>query len=363
MALTPEPIALWVIPVADLGGVARHVLDVARQGVPGWRLVVLCPEGALADRLRAQGAAVTTGALGPDAGFIASVRTVRTTARALRPTIVHSHLAYADIVVAATPLPRGARRFTTEHGIAGDDAVYHGSAVRSRIMSAVHRMRLRRFDGVVAVSEATKQAMVAKWHPRQPIVVIRNGVDVPEGAARRAVAASTREQLRILSLSRLSPEKRIDALIDAFAIVRVSRPEATLTIAGAGPLEQQLKAQVTQLGLDDAVAFAGFVDPDEALAEADVIAQLSVWENCSYTLLDAVARGLPVVASDVGGNGEIVAAESLVPSPIESGVVAATLISAGGGGGAAVVGEVATVGEMTLRLRGVYESRGGHGDE
>lgn len=328
--MTIDPIALWVVPVPDLGGVARHVLDAARQGLPGWRLVVLCPEGPLAERLRAQGAAVTTGALGPEAGLVASVRTLRGVVRALRPAIVHSHLAYADIVVAATPMSHGTRRFTTEHGIAGDDAVYHGSAVKSRIMSTVHRVRLRRFDGVIAVSDATKSAMIAKWRPLQQITVIRNGVDVTEGIVRRSETApyTTAEAgLRILSLSRLSPEKRIDMLIDAFALVHDSHPDATLTIAGTGPLEADLKAQVTRLALGDAVAFAGFVNPNEAMAEADVIAQLSVWENCSYTLLDAVARGLRVVASDVGGNSEIVPASSLVGNPVEPASVAAALIA------------------------------------
>ena len=62
------PLTLWVVPVADLGGVARHVLDVARVGLPGLRLAVLYPEGPLAERLREQGAAVFTGAVGPDAG-------------------------------------------------------------------------------------------------------------------------------------------------------------------------------------------------------------------------------------------------------------------------------------------------------
>jgi len=353
VALTTEPIALWVVPVADLGGVARHVLDATRQGVPGWRLVVLCPQGPLAERLRTQGAAVTTGPFGPDAGLAASVRTLRSTARTLRPTIVHSHLAYADIVVAVTPLPRGMRRVTTEHGIAGDDAVYHGTAWRSRIMSTVHQLRLRRFDTVIAVSEATKNAMLTKWRPRQEITVIRNGVDLPEGAVRRdASDADGAAPLRILSLSRLSPEKRIDCLIDAFALVLRTRPDATLTIAGTGPLEEDLKAQVARLGLADAVTFAGFVDAEKAMAETDVIAQLSVWENCSYTLLDAVARGLRVVASDVGGNSEIVSAESLVSDPSDSVAVAAAL--ADHGNDDAVVGAVASVADMAAFTSAVY---------
>lgn len=300
--------ALWVVPVAPLGGVARHVLDVTRVGIPGWNVVVLCPEGALAERLRAQGSAVTTGPFGPEAGLLASIRTLRATAAALRPEIVHSHLAYADIINAWTRLPRGTRRFTTEHGIAGDDGVYHRSSLQSRVMAFVHRTRFPRFGGVIAVAEATKRAMIQKWHVTQPITVILNGVDLPEGVEPRD--PSTVTGTRILSLSRLAPEKRIDKLIEAFALVKKERPEATLTIAGEGPLRAELESQAARLGVD--VSFPGFMDADEAMADADVIVQLSVWENCSYTLLDAVARGLRVVASDVGGNREIVVREGLI---------------------------------------------------
>ena len=82
-----DPLTLWVVPVADLGGVARHVLDVVRVGLPGLRLAVLCPEGALAARLRELGAAVFTGHFGPDAGLAASVRTLRRTVRTL--SLIH----------------------------------------------------------------------------------------------------------------------------------------------------------------------------------------------------------------------------------------------------------------------------------
>ncbi|MBX0301329.1 glycosyltransferase family 4 protein [Cryobacterium sp. 1639] len=358
MVLTPDPIALWVIPVADIGGVARHVLDTARQGVPGWRLVVLCPQGPLAEELQARGAAVVTGEFGPDAGVLASVRTLRRVARALRPATVHSHLAYADIIVAATPLPAGTRRFTTEHGIAGPDAVYHGSAAKSRIMGAVHHLRLRRFDGVIAVSEATRRAMIAKWRPRQQISVIRNGVDLPEGIVPRSPAAGPSgadQALRILSLSRLAPEKRIDVLIDAFALVHAERSDATLTIAGAGPLEQSLRAQVTRAGLSGVVSFPGFVDPEEAIGAADVVVQLSVWENCSYTLLDAIARGVRVVASDVGGNAEIVPAGSLVSDPEDPAAVARTLAAIASSGVEAEWGEVDDVAVMVERTSAAYQ--------
>ena len=65
MVLNP-PTALWVVPVSNLAGVARHVLDVARVGVPGWRLVFLTPPGDLPDALRDLGAAVLVEPFGPE---------------------------------------------------------------------------------------------------------------------------------------------------------------------------------------------------------------------------------------------------------------------------------------------------------
>ena len=138
-------------------------------------------------------------------------------------------------------------------------------------------------------------------------------VDIPE------VAAAVAEQRvpveggpRILSLSRLSPEKGIDVLLDAFARLREEYPQAHLEIAGSGDLGDELKAHAKRLNLGDSVTFSGFVNPIEAMGRSDMIVQLSVWENCSYTLLDAKAAGLKTVATAVGGNPEILEADELV---------------------------------------------------
>ncbi|REJ08050.1 glycosyltransferase [Microbacterium bovistercoris] len=316
--------ALWLVPVAELGGVARHVLDVTRVGIPGWWVTVLCPEGALADKLREQGSAVLTGPFGPSAGALESRRTLTRAVRALRPDIVHSHLAYADIINAWSRQPKETRRFTTEHGIAGDDGLYHRSSVQAKVMALVHRLRFLRFDGVIAVSQATRDAMIAKWRVRQPITVIRNGVDLPLGVTPRTPESTA--GMRILSLSRLAPEKRIDKLIAAFSAIRAEYPEAILTIAGEGPLRSELVDLARAGGVLDHVRFPGFVDAEAAMADADVVVQLSVWENCSYTLMDAAMRGLRIVASDVGGNREIVSSNALVPFEASADFIAAAVI-------------------------------------
>lgn len=319
---TARRTALWVVPVSDLAGVARHALDVVRVGLPGWHLVVLCPPGPLAGAVAEAGGEVVIAPFGPEAGFRASVSALTTAIRALRPQVVHSHLSYADIVAAAVAPRRAVNLVTTEHGIAANDDVYHRSRAQAHLMARVHALRLRRFDRVIAVSRATQEAMRQKWHPRQDITVIRNGVDTP------ADPSPPKEGLRILSLARLAPEKRIDDLVSSFAHISRDHPDASLTLAGVGPLERQLRAQVARLGLVDQVTFAGHTDARPMLANADVVAQLSVWENCSYTLLDAVAHNLGVAASAVGGNPEILPAHCLV-DPADHPSVAARIVAQG----------------------------------
>lgn len=290
-------------------------MDAAQAGVPGWRIVVLCPEGMLAQRLRDMDIAIITGEFGPSAGFRKSYMTLRRHLRHLQPEVVHSHLAYADVVAAAAALGTKVRLVTTEHGIAGDDSVYHGAAWKSRAKATMHRVRLLRADAVIAVSGATKNAMLAKWKPRQSIAVIPNCVNRQE--IRRRVEAfkgdtERTSNLHVLSLSRLAPEKGLDTLLNAFALVLNENPEARLTVAGEGPERATLECLADSLGIGGAVDFPGFVDPLAAMAKADVLVQLSVWENCSYTLLDAVGAGIGIVATAVGGNPEIVGPQSLV---------------------------------------------------
>lgn len=349
---TGRPTTVWAVPVSDLGGVARHVLDTIRAGIPGWRLVVLCPPGPLADAVRAAGGAVTEMPFGPDHGLPSSIRSLRRTFDLLRPAVVHSHLPYADIVAAAAGL-RQVTLVTTEHGIAADDRVYHGHGAKSALMARVHERRLRRFDGVIAVSEATRRAMRAKWHPRQDVRVIANGID-PVAHPTEPTAG-----LRILSLARLAPEKRLSDLVASFALLARDHPEATLVLAGTGPLEGELRRQVAGTDLADRVTLPGYVDATEALAHADVLATLSVWENSPYAVLDGLVHGTGVVAAPVGGIPEMLPDHCLV-DPADHAAVAALLVEQGEQVGARpkVPAGWPTVADMTAAIGEVYAEAG-----
>ena len=315
---------LWVVPVPDFGGVARHVLDVARTGIPGYRLVVCAPEGKLTERLRELNIPVYAVPFGPSRGFRTSFASLTHVIEREKPAIVHSHLAYADVIAAAAVNSLKMRRLanrsltvptliTTEHGIAGDDAVYHGTSWRSKLMEQVHRVRLWGTNAAIAVSRSTAEQMRCKWGARR-VNIIYNGVDAPRlrAAVHKHRVPTEPDAPRILSLSRLSPEKGIDVLIEAFAQLRTVYPKAHLEIAGEGDLADTLAQQVRELHISDAVTFSGFVDPLEAMGRSDMVVQLSLWENCSYTLLDAKAAGLKTVATNVGGNPEILAPNELV---------------------------------------------------
>lgn len=315
---------LWVVPVPDFGGVARHVLDVARTGIPGYRLVVCAPEGKLTERLRELNIPVHAVPFGPSRGFRTSFASLTHVIEQEKPAIVHSHLAYADVIAAAVVNSLKMRRLanrsltvptliTTEHGIAGDDAVYHGTSWRSKLMEQVHRVRLWGTNAAIAVSRSTAEQMRCKWGARR-VSIIYNGVDAPRlrAAVHKHRVPTEPDAPRILSLSRLSPEKGIDVLIEAFAQLRTVYPKAHLEIAGEGDLADTLAQQVRELHISDAVTFSGFVDPLEAMGRSDMVVQLSIWENCSYTLLDAKAAGLKTVATNVGGNPEILAPNELV---------------------------------------------------
>lgn len=349
-------LALWCSPVSEVGGVARHVLDTVRVGVPGWRIVLVCPEGPLADQARALGAAVITAPVSPADGMRTAVTTLRRVLQRVRPDLLHSHLAFADLIgvaaVAGLRSGRGQRirLVSTEHGIAGVKGYYQASRAAATVKSAAHCARLHRTDAVIAVSESTREQILAQWGNGAPITVVRNGVDQPHDVS------AARPGLRVLSLSRLAPEKRIDQLLHAFAQVVREYPEARLTVAGSGPEKKALCALAEDLGLETAVSFPGRVDAEQALREHDVVVQLSDWENLSYTLLDAVAYGLGVVATDVGGNAEIVperclvdgrAKETAARAIVEQGLCVASRPRASGPASAGAAG-------MTAEIAAVY---------
>ncbi|MCP4992044.1 MAG: glycosyltransferase [Colwellia sp.] len=168
-------------------------------------------------------------------------------------------------------------------------------------------------DSVVAISEATKQALVDYENiPKESIDVIYNGI------AELKVDNDKVEQLKLSlnldekkfilgTIARFDPIKNHKMMLRAFAGVCVQHANAILVIVGDGDERTNLTALVDELGIKDKVIFTGYnPNPQHFLAIMDIYLLSSFSEGTSMTLLEAMSLGKPCVVTDAGGNAEII---------------------------------------------------------
>jgi len=151
--------------------------------------------------------------------------------------------------------------------------------------------------------------LAGKTSPHLEISIIPNGVDTGQFSPREGASAD--EVVRILVVSRLTPRKGIRFLIRAIKILHDVHPgqKIELLIAGGGDEEETLKTLAESEGVSDRVRFLGRVPHEElpaVYARADIFCLPSLNEGMSNTVLEAIASGLPVVATVTGGTEELV---------------------------------------------------------
>ena len=189
--------------------------------------------------------------------------------------------------------------------VPGYDPYQRGLERAHRMLLPLTRWIWRRATRVVAVCESLGRQAQATL-PGLEYSVIQNGVDL--GRFRpRARRAEPNRRIRCLAVSRLVERKGIDDLIRAFALLERGRYE--LEIVGGGADEQALRALSAELGLDDLVQFTGPLDRVRTAAryrDADIFTLASWEEAFGNAFAEALASGLPVVGSNVGGIPELV---------------------------------------------------------
>lgn len=169
-------------------------------------------------------------------------------------------------------------------------------------------------DRVVAVSDDIAALAVNVEHvDARKVVTILNGIDTEEyrpsadPRPARARLGVPEGGFHVGCVARLAAVKDHANLLDAFARLRAGRPDAHLTLIGDGAERRSLEDRAARLGLHGAVTFTGERGDIAPLLQAfDVFALSSLSEGISLTLLEAAAAGLPIVATDVGGNGDVV---------------------------------------------------------
>ncbi|WP_165247217.1 glycosyltransferase family 4 protein [Paludisphaera soli] len=166
--------------------------------------------------------------------------------------------------------------------------------------------RCKQADAFVAISKAVRGELVAAGYDEARIHDLPNGVPIPARPWQRR--GSWQEAPHALFVGRLAPEKGLDSLIRAWPSVRETFPAARLTLAGEGPERPGLERLARELGQQAAIALPGATDDVEAaLRGADLFVLPSTEEGMSIALMEAMAVGLPVVASAIPGNRRLIA--------------------------------------------------------
>jgi len=256
-----------------------------------------------------------------------------------RIEIVHSYNFYANVF--AVPAARLAGVPVVIASIR-DAGVYLTPAQRR-----VQRMVARVADCVLVNAESIRQWLIGDGYRAEKIRIIRNGIDLSRfdgaksGGLRKELGIHPDAPL-VVTVARVNRQKGLEYFIDAAAAVCRRFPEARFLIVGEGlygnkggvardvAYQSQLERRAVGLGVGDRMIFTGFrADVPELLSEASISVLPSLSEGLSNTVLESMAAGVPVVATRVGGNPELIeeGSSGLLVPPRDAGALARAMLA------------------------------------
>ncbi len=309
------PIILYVIGSLSIGGTERHLLQIApRLQHLGWKPIVYCLSrvGTLAPALQQQGVEV----LGPPLQSLHNPigKALRLLLSAFklfalmlrrRPTVVHFYLPSAYLIGAPlSMLARSRIRIMSRRSLNLYQNKYPGLR---RVESFLHS----HMSALLANSLAVKQELLQEKAPPERIHVTYNGIEVPNAVARSTETPGKKRDasLVLIIVANLIPYKGHADLFHALAAIKNELPQGWLLLCvgrddGYG---ETLKKLAQELHVGRNIEFTGEVrDSSIAISSADIAILCSHEEGFSNAILEAMAAGLPMVVTDVGGNAEAV---------------------------------------------------------
>jgi len=307
-------VIVHVVAPAEFGGLER-VVQMLGGGLRGLghevHVAAVLPAAATGDPFLAplSGAGVYTHRIVvPARAYRRERAAIAALCRAVRPDAVHTHGYRPDVVDAGVARHLRIPVVTTAHG-------FTGGPLRNRVYEYLQRRAFRRFDAVVAVSRVLAADLTRARVPQSRIHT------VPNAWRRRAPALDRATARRLLGLppegfvvgwvGRLSGEKGPDILLDA--LPHLNDVPLMVSVMGTGVQQLLLQRRARELGVADRVRWHGIVpDADRVFAAFDVCVLSSRTEGTPMVLFEAIAAGVPVVATDVGGVPDVVSREEAV---------------------------------------------------
>lgn len=260
-------------------------------------------------------------------GYIAERRAVSALCRGIRPDVVHTHGYRPDVVHGPAIKRLGIPTVSTVHGLTNHETL------KGRFFHWLQARALREYDAVAVVSRPLVHAYTARGISTERLHCVPNGWGGPaplQRAEARSSLGLDEHDLVVGWIGRLSVEKGADVFLDAIArVARRHSGESPLKaiIIGDGPERETLRARARTLGLIHNVEWLGIIPGAGRLAAAfDVVVLSSRSEGTPIALLEAMAAGTPVVATNVGGVPDVVTcAEALLVPPDEPRALAAAI--------------------------------------
>lgn len=239
----------------------------------------------------------------PHPSDISVLQRIRRYAREKGPfDVIHAQSTKAGIVVRLSGLIRHSRVVYTPH------CIYTMNPTIGRpsfhLAKTIELALSRRTDTVIAVSPEEEVHLLELGFDRERVRYIPNGVYPQSWSDRDRLRRSlgvTNENILIGFLGRFSLQKNPVLMINTFAKLAASHPQAVLAMTGDGPLGDEAKALAHRHGLGERVRWLGYRNPGDILPALDIFALTSKYEALPYVLLEALCAGLPIISTQVGG--------------------------------------------------------------
>lgn len=220
-------------------------------------------------------------------------------------TIIHSHDTRSDLVAVIAAHLTGVPLIISNHA-------WHPADFKRKVLEAIRARLMHHADLVISVSQNTNRETLERGIPPEKCLCLYSGIDLapyrnaPSKAEARATLGLDPEDIIVGNVARLWPEKEHASLIEAAAKLAPTHPKIKFMIVGDGPLGPELRAKVESLGVQHQVLMPGYRnDLETVMAAFDIFAFPSSAEGTPMVIYNAMAMGLPIVASPVSGVGEI----------------------------------------------------------
>lgn len=299
---------LYIITQGILGGPPTHIEHLASALKDDWEVhVAIGVKGPLFDHLEAEGISVYhIPDLGREINLLQDYRAYKHIVRLIRqikPDIISTHSSKAGIIGRAAAHRHRIPTVFTAHGWAFTEGV---SQIKRLAYIFIERFAARWTDKIICVSDYDYN-LAKKYRVGRPgqLLTIHNGVPFLDDSCLSQPELG--DPVKLIMVARFLEPKEHSQLLVALAQIK-TRCCYHLQFVGDGPLLDQNIELARELGLLESVEFLGSrTDVPELLARAQIFVLLSRWEGLPRSILEAMRAGLPVICSDVGGCGEVVA--------------------------------------------------------